>query len=859
MAQCPTPTITPSGPVDLCTGGSVTLTATAGVSYLWSTGATTQAINVTTAGSFIVTVDDGAGCIVASAATDVSLNSSSPANINGIIGANKVCPGQSLVYSVSPVPRTAFYVWTLPAGATSGGLSVIQTASPSITIDFSGGFVASSISITANNGCGVKGPVSKNVGLDLPSTPGVISGPVVTCALSTYTYSVPLVAGVTSYNWTAPIGSVVVGQGTNQVDITFPAGYISGSVKVANQNACGTSPQRSLSTRSVPSSPQAITGPTVGLCGSTETYTIPPVTNATSYTWTAPAGSSVVNGQGTTSADVLFSGVLNNGYVRVVANNICGASGERKLRVDGEVIVTSNPANVAVCAGIPASFTINTLGNTVIYRWQKDGVDLVDGGTISGSSAAILNISSTVVGDAGLYSCIVSNNCSVPDTSESATLTVSDVPGSPGPITGAAVGCPGDSNVPYSVGTAPGATNYAWQVTNGAVIASGQGTTAITVDFGPSTNSGYDIFVITENACGATLDTSETWVRRSISIPNFSTAPLSACAGQNNVAFDVNPVVGATSYTWTAPANATIATGQFTDAVTVDFGPSFTSGQICVTGTNACVTTVPRCKTVVSVPSYPGAVTGPIINLCNSSASYSIPAVASATNYTWTVPAGASISSGQTTTGISVDFGPTFTSGNITVIAKNLCGDSQVRVRDVSAAPAKPGTISGNAAPCANSAGNVYSVAAVTGATSYTWTIPSGASITSGAGTNSVTISFGSVASALTVKAVNACATGAGSTLAISFSCRIQASEVNNGFSVYPNPASDRITISNADGIDGMVTVKISDVAGRTLINQLANSENGNTTIDVSSLKTGVYLIETSIGNERFVSRFVKD
>src|SRR5688500_11849953 len=66
MAQCPTPTITPSGPVDLCTGGSVTLTATAGVSYLWSNGATTQAIVVTTAGSYVVTVDDGAGCIEAS-------------------------------------------------------------------------------------------------------------------------------------------------------------------------------------------------------------------------------------------------------------------------------------------------------------------------------------------------------------------------------------------------------------------------------------------------------------------------------------------------------------------------------------------------------------------------------------------------------------------------------------------------------------------------------------------------------------------------------------------------------------------------------------------------------------------------
>ncbi|MCC6701375.1 MAG: SBBP repeat-containing protein [Fluviicola sp.] len=45
-----TPTITAGGPTSICAGGSVTLTSTAGTSYLWSTGATTASINVTTAG-----------------------------------------------------------------------------------------------------------------------------------------------------------------------------------------------------------------------------------------------------------------------------------------------------------------------------------------------------------------------------------------------------------------------------------------------------------------------------------------------------------------------------------------------------------------------------------------------------------------------------------------------------------------------------------------------------------------------------------------------------------------------------------------------------------------------------------------
>src|ERR1035437_6695485 len=47
-----TPTITAGGPTTFCTGGSVNLTSSPGTTYLWSNGATTQIINVTTAGSY---------------------------------------------------------------------------------------------------------------------------------------------------------------------------------------------------------------------------------------------------------------------------------------------------------------------------------------------------------------------------------------------------------------------------------------------------------------------------------------------------------------------------------------------------------------------------------------------------------------------------------------------------------------------------------------------------------------------------------------------------------------------------------------------------------------------------------------
>src|SRR5206468_1817493 len=50
-----TPSITASGPTTFCNGGSVTLTAPAGYSYVWSTSATSQSITVTTSGNYTVT------------------------------------------------------------------------------------------------------------------------------------------------------------------------------------------------------------------------------------------------------------------------------------------------------------------------------------------------------------------------------------------------------------------------------------------------------------------------------------------------------------------------------------------------------------------------------------------------------------------------------------------------------------------------------------------------------------------------------------------------------------------------------------------------------------------------------------
>jgi uncharacterized protein YjdB/beta-glucanase (GH16 family) len=59
--------------------------------------------------------------------------------------------------------------------------------------------------------------------------------------------------------------------------------------------------------------------------------------------------------------------------------------------------------------------------------------------------------------------------------------------------------------------------------------------------------------------------------------------------GENSKVYSVTPVAGA-GYNWTVPAGATIASGQGTNQITVNFGTSAASGNISVAVTSGCAT-----------------------------------------------------------------------------------------------------------------------------------------------------------------------------------------------------------------------------------------------------------------------------
>jgi outer membrane protein assembly factor BamB len=86
--------------------------------------------------------------------------------------------------------------------------------------------------------------------------------------------------------------------------------------------------------------------------------------------------------------------------------------------------ITSQPQSRTNVAGSTATFLVTAVGTEPLsYRWLKDGVDLTDGGNVSGAKTATLTLANVQIPDAGDYTVVVSNAYGSV-TSQAARLTV---------------------------------------------------------------------------------------------------------------------------------------------------------------------------------------------------------------------------------------------------------------------------------------------------------------------------------------------------------------------------------------------------------------------------------------------------
>ncbi len=438
-----------------------------------------------------------------------------------------------------------------------------------------------------------------------------------------------------------------------------------------------------------------ISGPATVCAGTTGiVYNISPIPNATSYTWTLPAGAVITAGAGTNAVTITFG--TASGDVSVFGSGPCGNGTPSNLAI------TVNPLPVPVITG-PATVCQGSTGNIYVTQTGMTGYTwtISPGGTITaGAGTDIITVKWNDPGAQNVSVAYASTNgCVAVPLVYPVTVNVAPAP----TITGLNALCVNSGDHTYS--TEAGFTNYTWGVSAGGSIVWGAGTNLVKISWNLPGTQNVTVNYAGSNGCQAGTPTQlNVTVNPIPAAAGAVTGMNTVCAGSLGVSYSIPTIVNATSYVWTLPAGAVIATGDGTNNITVDYAPDAVSGTISVYGNNLCGNGTPSAAFAVAVNPLPGAagtITGAASACLGSTGNvYSVPAVTNATGYSWTLPAGATITNGQNTNAITVSFSATAVPGQITVRGTNACGNGTLSPPfgiGVFPVPAKPAVIQNGA------------------------------------------------------------------------------------------------------------------------------------------------------------------
>jgi hypothetical protein len=432
--------ISASGPTTFCQGGSVTLTASNGTAYLWSTGATTKSIVVTTSGTYVVTVTSN-GVASTSSPVVVTVHPLPSAFITAG-GPTTFCSGGSVVLSSN---SAVSYLWN-PGGQTT----------QSITVATSGSYT---VRITDNNGCSATSAVVTVTVNNPPVATITAAGPTTFCQGG----SVQLTASsASSYLWST-------GATTASIQVSSGGNY---TVRVTGSNGCSaTSSPVTVTVHPLPAATISANGPLTFAQGGSVILT---ASAGSSYLWSP-------GNQTTQSITVTTSGSYS---VRVTNSHGCSA--------------TSSPVTVTVTSGI--TYAITASGPTTFCQGGSVTLSVPSGTSYLWSTGATTQ--SIVVTTSGTYSATVySGTDAIP--AGPITITVNPLPNATITASGSTSICSGSSvQLTASSGQAylwiPGG-----QTTQSITVSTaGSYSVRVTNSYGCSaTSAPVNVSVITCNTC----------------------------------------------------------------------------------------------------------------------------------------------------------------------------------------------------------------------------------------------------------------------------------------------------------------------------------------------------------------------
>ncbi len=358
------PVITFTGAATFCTGLTKTLTAPAGfASYLWSNGATTQSIVVSTSASYSVTVTNTRGCVATSAPVVITVTPGPTATVS-VSGATTFCTGGSALLTGSSNTAGVSYQWL------NNGVNVSGGTTPFLNATTSGAY---SLRVT-KNGC-VGNSSTTTVTANVNPT-AAITGTLTVCNGSATTLSATAGTGI-SYQWNQG-GSAIPGATASTYSATSGGSY---TVDIANNTTGCTTTSAAATVVATNLSLVATASNTGIICGLTPVVLTSTTITGATYEWYR-------NGQIISGAiAATYSAPTSGSYYAKATKSGCSVISS-SLGISAQTTAAITASATTVCTGVSVSLTAST-GSS--YQWFNNGTAV--------SGATNINYATTTSGN----------------------------------------------------------------------------------------------------------------------------------------------------------------------------------------------------------------------------------------------------------------------------------------------------------------------------------------------------------------------------------------------------------------------------------------------------------------------------
>ncbi len=674
-----------------CNTTSISVTATGGDTYQWDHSLGTNAtVSITAPGTYIVTVMTAQGCS-SQASITITQNTIIPGMPVAISGPSSVCGGGTYTYSIDPVANANFYRWFAPVNATI--ISGQGTTSIQLQFNFATG--AGNLNVQSeNNGCTSNSVRQLLISYTAPYTPQVSivadpAGSICPGTSVTFTATPNPVEVNPSYQWYK--NNIAVGTNSN---VYTDASWTNGDV--VNCVLTSTAPCLFATTAISNNITMTINSASfAGITNNTGTTVLNCTTTSIGLTATGGANYAWDNGLGNGAS----KSITSPGTYTVTATSAQGCVSQANITITQNLAVPVAPTtingltNVCPYVGSATQLTYSVAQDPVAlsYAWiVPPTVTLVSG---QGTNSITITVGAGFTASANkMFKVRAISDCG--SSSDKIFYLLAQLPNTPNPIVASGTNVCQILNtantITYTIPKVIAATEYIWNAQAGNTVithpnGAGINDTIVRVSFSSSFTSS-NITVQAVNDCGTSSARSLTISRNNPSTPGLINGPGNVCP---NIApagvpatYSIVDVANATSYNWTVPVGAIGLTGQGTNTISFVYPAGFTSGSISVTATNGCGTSAARTLSVTRLnPATPSVIDVIQLQSCpNRVYSYTLSGMpANAVSVQWTVPATATLVSGQGTISIQVSYTNAAVQGVVTAQSINNCGTSVLR------------------------------------------------------------------------------------------------------------------------------------------------------------------------------------